>query len=301
MNKKISKYSKKHKYYITLNANLKEDDSIDVSIEMSDKDTGKKFNVNAHPKNNYWHYLCVVPVAGLIDRLNDNNIDIVSIYDYFVRLNKAIPSMPYTTKNIDSFDALMAIDKFITSYKADTIGSALIKGAITSRYTKTLSDLITNAKPLMYINAGNDERLYECHSIKVLNNYSVWEVISYNNIFDEDESLEGFKHYGVFESGNIMERFIKPLDGLKGIDIPVIDEYFRKLHIMDQAYVENVNDKIKYYDANNEEYQKELSRLSELSYIALMYKELVYEDKFKDILDYTLSNKCNKDLAKFFE
>ena len=39
--------------------------------------------------------------------------------------------------------------------------------------------------------------------------------------------------------------------------------------------------------------------MTKASYLCLMYKELVYEDKFKDLLDYTLAYKFNEDLKEF--
>lgn len=304
--KTLKKYSKQYDIDIIVKIDEEDPDkhkyhSVDLSITFSPT-KGKDIDIKLNKlKNNYWYDICVVPVIELIDRVEDIGLDPINITYYFNALNRALPSLIFAPNNINSFYILKTIDKFIRSIKSNTITLAAIKGAIGYKYNEILRNSIedNDDEILMYIEGAYDKRLYECRYIYCISSYYIFEVYSYNNIYDENISLAEFKHHGVFESETIVHKFIIPLNKISGVDEDILNEYFRKLHIMDQAYVENSNNLISHYDAENKEQQEELDKMTKASYLCLMYKELVYEDKFKDLLDYTLAYKFNEDLKEF--
>lgn len=293
---------------------IKHTENYDISIKMKYGEESKKFihliielNQNADKqalgitklKKNNWYYICVKSVLNLINEDKDNLILSDEIMYYFSKLNEKLPFISSPSK--DTFYTLYMIKSFIDGYKATTIGTTMIRGAISSVYFDRLAREILNFRDTdMYIEIddGNSSRVYEAQEIEFFGGYHVHEVYSFNGNYINNW-LDDFKYYGTFQSKPIFERFVKPLNGITNIDNKLLDEYFSKLRVIDSVYTENpIEIAAKYIMQIT---PTGITFVFPASYLSLTYKEIVYEDKFKALLDYTLANEINSDLRVFFE
>ena len=271
---------------------------IHLIIELYQNADKQVLGITRLRKNN-WYYICVKSVLNLINEDKDNLILGDEIMYYFSKLNEKLPFISSPSK--DTFYTLNTIKSFIDGYKATTIGTAMIKGAISSVYFDRLAREILNFRDTdMCIenNESDSSRVYEAQEIEFFGGYHVHEVYSFNGNYINNW-LDDFKYYGTFQSKLIFERFVKPLNGITNIDNKLLDEYLSKLKVIDSVYTENPIDIAAKYIMQVTETTSTIT--FPVSYLSLTYKEIVYEDKFKALLDYTLANEINSDLRVFFE
>lgn len=271
---------------------------IQVIIELNQNTNKQALGITKLRKNN-WYYVCVKSVLNLINEDKDNLILGDEIMYYFSKLNEKLPFVSSPSK--DTFYTLNAIKSFIDGYKPNTIGTAMIKGAIVSVYFDRLAREILNFRDTdmcIEISDSDSNRVYEAQEIEFFGGYHVHEVYSFNGNYINNW-LDDFKYYGTFQSKLIFERFVKPLNGITNIDNKLLDEYLSKLRVLDQIYADNPIDIAAKYIMQVTETTNTF--IIPLSYLSLTYKEIVYKDKFKALLDYTLANEINSDLRVFFE
>ena len=271
---------------------------IQLIIELN-QNTDKQVVCIIKIRRNNWYYICVKSVLNLINEDKDNLILGDEIMCYFSKLNEKLPFISFPSK--DTLYTLDTIKSFIDGYKATTIGTAMIKAAITSVYFDRLARELLNFRDTdmhIEIDDGDSSRVYEAQEIEFFGGYHVHEVYSFNGNYINNW-LDDFKYYGTFQSRPIFERFVEPLNGITNINNKLLDEYLTKLKVIDSVYTENpIEIAAKYITQVT---PTGISFVFPASYLSLTYKEIVYEDKFKALLDYTLANEINSDLRVFFE
>ena len=294
----IIKHTENYNIKIQMKYNKESKKYIQLIIEL-DQNTDKKVLGITKLRKNNWYYICVKSVLNLINEDKDNLILGDEIMCYFSKLNEKLPFISFPSK--DTLYTLDTIKSFIDGYKATTIGTAMIKAAITSVYFDRLARELLNFRDTdmhIEIDDGDSSRVYEAQEIEFFGGYHVHEVYSFNGNYINNW-LDDFKYYGTFQSRLIFERFVKPLNGIKNIDNKLLDEYLTKLKVIDSVYAENsIEIAAKYV---RQVTPTGISFVFPASYLSLTYKEIVYEDKFKALLDYTLANEINSDLRVFFE
>ena len=290
----IIKQTENYSIKIQMKYNKESKKFIHMIIEFNQNTDRKVLDITKLRKNS-WYYVCVKSVLNLINEDKDNLISGDEIMHYFSKLNEKLPFISSPSK--DTFYTLDTIKSFIDGYKATTIGAAMIKAAITSVYFDRLAREILNFRDTdMHIEI--DDRVYEAQDIEFFGRYYVLEVYSFNGNYINNW-LDDFKYYGTFQSKPIFERFVKPLNGITNVDNKLLDEYLTKLKVIDSVYTENpIEIAAKYITQVT---PTGISFVFPASYLSLTYKEIVYEDKFKALLDYTLANEINSDLRVFFE